>query len=75
MRIHWMRANLVRLLWLLALAGFLSPLPAEQPPRAPPRSFGAELVRFAVIGDSGTGDQHQYAIAEQMEKWHARPTG
>ena len=72
MRIHWMRANLVRLLWLLALAGFLSPLPAEQLHRAPPRSFGAELVRFAVIGDSGTGDRHQYAIAEQMEKWHAR---
>ena len=33
---------------------------------------GTPLVRFAVIGDSGTGDEHQYRIAEQMVAWHDR---
>ncbi len=28
------------------------------------------LVRFAVIGDSGSGDEHQYGIARQMLAWH-----
>jgi 3',5'-cyclic AMP phosphodiesterase CpdA len=28
--------------------------------------------RFAVIGDSGTGDAYQYRIAEQMLTWHDR---
>ncbi len=41
---------------------FVSALPAQQP----------ALVRFAVIGDSGTGGQHQYRIAEQMAAWHER---
>lgn len=27
-------------------------------------------VRFAVIGDSGTGDRHQTEIARQMVSWH-----
>jgi hypothetical protein len=30
------------------------------------------LVRFAVIGDSGTGDAHQYAVAREMLRWHDR---
>ncbi len=30
------------------------------------------VLRFAVIGDSGTGDEHQYRIAEQMVAWHDR---
>jgi len=29
-------------------------------------------VRFAVIGDSGTGDEHQHRIARQMLAWHQR---
>jgi len=29
-------------------------------------------VRFAVIGDSGTGGQHQHRIAQQMAAWHDR---
>jgi len=29
-------------------------------------------LRFAVIGDSGTGDKFQYAIARQMLVWHDR---
>ncbi|MCI0403499.1 MAG: metallophosphoesterase [Acidobacteria bacterium] len=30
------------------------------------------LVRFAVIGDSGSGDEHQQKIADRMTEWHAR---
>ena len=32
----------------------------------------AGSVKFAVIGDNGTGDQPQYDIAEQMDRWHRR---
>jgi hypothetical protein len=32
----------------------------------------AAVVRFAVIGDSGTGDKHQYDVARQMLAWHKR---
>ncbi len=39
-------------------------LPAQS--REPP------LVRFAVIGDSGTGDAHQFRIGRQMLAWHER---
>lgn len=30
------------------------------------------MVRFAVIGDSGTGEKPQYRIARQMATWHER---
>ncbi|HWF07119.1 MAG TPA: metallophosphoesterase [Bryobacteraceae bacterium] len=30
-----------------------------------------DSVRFAVIGDNGTGDRPQYEVAEEMEKFHA----
>jgi len=29
-----------------------------------------DSVRFAVIGDNGTGDRPQYDVAEEMEKFH-----
>ncbi len=29
-------------------------------------------VRFAVIGDSGTGDKEQYEVAKQMEAYRGR---
>jgi Calcineurin-like phosphoesterase len=29
-------------------------------------------VKFAAIGDNGTGDQPQYDVAEQMDRWHQR---
>jgi 3',5'-cyclic AMP phosphodiesterase CpdA len=29
-------------------------------------------VKFAVIGDSGTGDREQYQVAEQMARFHAK---
>ncbi len=31
---------------------------------------GDTVVRFAVIGDQGTGDKFQFRIAEQMTRWH-----
>ncbi|OFV83900.1 MAG: hypothetical protein A3D93_02255 [Acidobacteria bacterium RIFCSPHIGHO2_12_FULL_67_30] len=46
------------LCFLCLPAGLLAPEPA--------------VIRFAVIGDSGTGDAHQYRIAEQMVAWHDR---
>ena len=49
------------LLCFLCLLGLLA---AAQPP--------ADVVRFAVIGDSGTGDSYQYRIGEQMLAWHDR---
>ena len=33
---------------------------------------GGTVVRFAVIGDQGTGDRHQFRIGEQMARWHER---
>jgi hypothetical protein len=32
----------------------------------------AGSLKFAAIGDNGTGDQSQYEIAGQMEQWHRR---
>ncbi|MDA2929496.1 metallophosphoesterase [Acidobacteria bacterium AH-259-O06] len=51
----------VCLAWLVAALGLL-PVLAEQTP----------VVRFAVIGDGGTGDKHQRGIARQMLAWHNR---
>ncbi|MEK7216498.1 MAG: metallophosphoesterase, partial [Chloroflexota bacterium] len=39
---------------------------------APSSAQQASLVRFAVIGDSGTGKDGQYRVAEQMVAWHDR---
>ena len=32
----------------------------------------AGSVKFAAIGDNGTGDQPQYEVADQMNRWHQR---
>ncbi|MBI4467109.1 MAG: metallophosphoesterase [Acidobacteria bacterium] len=48
--------------WVLCLAFLLSLQGASAPQ--------SSLVRLVVIGDSGTGDEHQYRIAEQMVAWH-----
>ncbi|MFQ5662658.1 MAG: metallophosphoesterase [Terriglobia bacterium] len=55
------------LLCLLSLLGFLCFPTHRQAPGQEPA-----LLRFAVIGDSGTGDAHQYRIAQQMLAWHDR---
>ena len=47
--------------------------PRQQPPPQQPPSPGQltlptkpDSLKFAVIGDTGTGDQHQYAVAEKL---------
>lgn len=50
------------LLFFLCTLLFLHLLPAAGTPR----------VRFAVIGDSGTGDDAQHRVARQMLAWHER---
>lgn len=43
--------------------------PAEQPVALPNRD---DSLKFAVLGDFGTGDRAQYQLADQMAKAHAR---
>src|SRR5215831_4846559 len=42
---------------------------AAQEPLLPNRPGS---LKFAAIGDNGTGDQPQYDVAGQMEQWHQR---
>ncbi len=72
------RARIARLLvvfWLALWPTATAPLgtaPAPQAPVTPtltlPRKDGS--VRFAVMGDSGTGSQEQYEVATQMVVFH-----
>jgi 3',5'-cyclic AMP phosphodiesterase CpdA len=32
----------------------------------------AGSLKFAAIGDNGTGDQPQYDVAQEMDRWHVR---
>ena len=56
-------APLVLILTLLAPAAVV---PAQAPVRTAPPAGALEAVRFAVIGDNGTGDQPQSDISRQM---------
>src|SRR5215467_2574184 len=42
---------------------------AQEAPLLPNRPGS---LKFAAIGDNGTGDQPQYDVAAQMERWHQR---
>jgi len=42
---------------------------ADEPSFLPNR---AGSLKFAAIGDNGTGDQAQYDVADQMDRWHRR---
>jgi hypothetical protein len=53
----------------LALALLRAASSAEDAPFLPNRSGS---VKFAAIGDNGTGDRPQYDVAGQMEQWHRR---
>lgn len=55
---------------LLCLLCFLCLFCLRALPEAQP--LEGNLVRFAVIGDSGTGDNHQQQVARQMLAWHDR---
>ncbi|HEX8071802.1 MAG TPA: metallophosphoesterase [Pyrinomonadaceae bacterium] len=75
-----MRRNLYSLLIaVLLFAGGLAPSSYSQSPARPAVSTGAPLkvalpvkdgsVRFAVIGDTGTGTKKQYEVAETMRRY------
>jgi len=40
---------------------------AQEPSTLPNRP---DSLKFAAIGDNGTGDQPQYDVAQQMDRWH-----
>src|SRR5262249_44308307 len=59
----------------IALAVALAAALARNGPAAEEVSFlpnHTGSVKFAAIGDNGTGDQPQYNVAEEMERWHHR---
>ena len=56
-----------------SMAAALSPEDAAKPPAVQPPAEcdlppEPKAIRFAVIGDSGTGKSEQYQVAQQMEK-------
>ena len=63
------RIILVFLAWLALAAGAPSP---AQPPADLQLPLQPQSVRFAVIGDSGTGAVEQYQVAQEMEKSRQR---
>jgi len=59
------RFTFLSVLAILVVARGQAPAPELKLPVA------ANSVRFAVIGDSGTGDRAQYEVGEQMARYHA----
>jgi 3',5'-cyclic AMP phosphodiesterase CpdA len=58
-------ASLIALIVIFALIGFGQTV---QPPAKPPIKM--DSLKFAVIGDNGTGSKEEYQIAEQMVRTH-----
>jgi len=59
----------MRRLWLvLCCLGLVVPSAAQE--LTLPKQ--ARSIKFAVIGDTGTGDQHQRDVASQLAAWHER---
>jgi DNA repair exonuclease SbcCD nuclease subunit len=59
---EWSVRRLATFTFIAALAASISGQPAAVLPNKP------DSVKFAVIGDSGTGDRAQYDVAEQMTR-------
>jgi Calcineurin-like phosphoesterase len=55
-------------LWLLAAVAVA---PEQTTPPALKLPVAQNSVRFAIIGDSGTGDKPQFDVAQQMVRYHA----
>jgi 3',5'-cyclic AMP phosphodiesterase CpdA len=62
------RVPLVVLVLAAVSALLAQALPAQAPHALPNR---ANSVKFAAIGDNGTGDREQYEVGQQMVKSHA----
>jgi hypothetical protein len=60
------RQGIVALLLIVALAGRSSLAQDLVLPNTP------DSVKFAAIGDTGTGDPPEYEVADQMASWHGR---
>ena len=58
-----------RLLYIAFLVSTLMPPVAAQELRLPNKPGS---VKFAVIGDTGTGDQNQRSIANELASWRTR---
>jgi hypothetical protein len=57
---------------VLAFVFVLTGLPLASPAQDLRLPLKDGSVRFAVIGDTGTGDRHQQAVAQQLNAWRAR---
>ena len=64
-----MRRVLIALVVLIGLTAAAVPTDAQLDMRLPNRDGS---VKFAVLGDAGTGDSSQRAIAQQMANFHTR---
>ena len=62
-----MRRVIITVLLWIVVAGRIEPAP-----QSTPLPIKADSVKFAVIGDSGTGDRAQYDVGRQMESAHAK---
>ena len=54
---------------ILFFAAFASAATSGQP--SPPLPNRADSLKFAAIGDNGTGDRPQFEVAQQMDKVRA----
>src|SRR5215207_3621687 len=61
--------NIMRRL-MVVLALFFTALPAAAQELRLPNKDGS--LKFAVIGDSGTGDKNQSAVANELASWRTR---
>ena len=61
--------RLLAFLSLVALVALVSLAPRAQELTLP---NAADSVKFAAMGDNGTGDTPQYEVAAQMVAWHAK---
>src|SRR6187549_3122421 len=48
------------------------PTAAQPPPTELTLPNARDSVKFAAIGDMGTGDTPQYDVGKQMATWHAK---
>ena len=71
---HAMMSRILAVFWLALCPAPAAPLDGAAAAQAPaasitlPRKDGS--VRFAVMGDTGTGDREQYDVAKQMVAFH-----
>ncbi len=66
----WVSVGREPALRLAAAPAAVQTAPAQAPPVPLPNRDGA--LKFAVLGDFGTGSREQYQLADQMAKLHAR---